>query len=93
MSTDKIICRCEEITEQEIRSAVQEGYVTVRAVKRRTRAGMGFCQGRTCGPLIRDIIRQMTGMPAESILPDTARFPVFAIKLGQLAELQIDEDQ
>jgi hypothetical protein len=36
----KIICRCEEITEEEIREAIREGYTTIKAIKIRTRAGM-----------------------------------------------------
>lgn len=54
---DIIICRCQEVTEQEIIDAVHEGATTVDGVKRRTRACMGLCQkdmpksGRThCSP-------------------------------------------
>lgn len=42
------VCRCEEVTEEMVRQAVRDGALTVDAVKKRTRAGMGFCQGRTC---------------------------------------------
>jgi NAD(P)H-nitrite reductase large subunit len=82
---DKIICRCEEITEEEIRNAILAGHTTIKAVKRATRAGMGFCQGRTCGPLIRDIISSMTGNAKENIPSDTVRYPVFPLKLEKLA--------
>lgn len=43
---DIIICRCQEVTEQEIIDAVHEGATTVDGVKRRTRACMGLCQGK-----------------------------------------------
>ncbi|HBN80615.1 MAG TPA: hypothetical protein DD433_04460, partial [Ruminococcaceae bacterium] len=46
---DLIICRCEEITKGEIRRAVHEGMWTLTEVKRFLRAGMGLCQGQTCG--------------------------------------------
>ncbi len=36
-----LICRCEEVTEEEIRRAIKEGADTITGVKRRTRAGMG----------------------------------------------------
>ncbi len=44
----KIICRCEEVSEGEIREAIHRGARTVEAVKRRTSAGMGRCQGSYC---------------------------------------------
>ena len=87
---DIIICRCEEITEDEIRNAVKAGYTTIKAIKRKTRAGMGLCQGRTCAPLIRDIIASMTGNRKEDILPDTARFPAYPLKLVTLTKETID---
>lgn len=45
-----IICRCEQISEGEIIDCIKRpvGAVTVDGVKRRTRAGMGRCQGGFC---------------------------------------------
>jgi bacterioferritin-associated ferredoxin len=82
----KIICRCEEITEEEIREAIREGYTTIKAIKIRTRAGMGLCQGRTCSTLIRDIITEMTGVKKEDILSDTVRTPLYPVELGVLGK-------
>ena len=48
MENDIIICRCQEVTRQEILDAIEQGATTVDGVKRRTRAGMGLCQGKTC---------------------------------------------
>ena len=39
MDNDIIICRCQEVTRQEILDAIADGAVTVDGVKRRTRAG------------------------------------------------------
>jgi len=59
MDEDKIIiCRCEEITLGEIKQAIREGARDVTGVKRRTRAGMGLCQGRTCEKLIQQILKK-----------------------------------
>lgn len=44
----KIICRCEGISEGQIKEAIRRGARTVEAVKRRTSAGMGRCQGSYC---------------------------------------------
>ncbi|HEY9368201.1 NAD(P)/FAD-dependent oxidoreductase [Streptomyces sp.] len=47
------VCRCEEVTAGRIREAVAElGARDARTVKLLTRAGMGWCQGRMCGPAV-----------------------------------------
>ena len=81
-----IICRCEEITEEEIRKAVREGAVNVDAVKRATRAGMGLCQQHTCYRLVAKIISEMTGKPPAEILPQTKRPPIRVIPAEILAK-------
>lgn len=60
-----IICRCETVTEAEIRRAVRRpvGARSIDGVKRRTRAGMGRCQGGFCLPRVAAIISEETGIP------------------------------
>ena len=54
----KIICRCEGITEGEILDAIHSSVppTSVDGVKRRTRAGMGRCQGGFCQPRVLEIL-------------------------------------
>lgn len=54
----RIICRCENITEGEIRQSLRQTLpaCSVDGVKRRTIAGMGRCQGGFCGPRVVEII-------------------------------------
>ncbi len=73
---DLIICRCEEITLGEIRQAIKYGAVDCTGVKRRTRAGLGFCQGRTCEVLVQRIIAQEIGKKPSEIAPSNDRPPV-----------------
>ena len=84
MENDIVICRCQEVTRQEILDAIEQGATTVDGVKRRTRAGMGLCQGKTCERLVAKIISQETGIPMEQILPQTKRMPVRPVKIGIL---------
>ena len=56
MDNGLLICRCQEVTEAEIKAAIADGATTVDGVKRRTRAGMGLCQGKTCGRLVQQMI-------------------------------------
>jgi glycine/D-amino acid oxidase-like deaminating enzyme len=44
-----IVCRCEEVTAGALRRA---GAVSLAALKKATRAGMGRCQGRMCGATV-----------------------------------------
>ncbi|MGX1911799.1 FAD/NAD(P)-dependent oxidoreductase [Streptomyces phaeochromogenes] len=53
VTDDTVVCRCEEVPAAAIREAVDElGAGDVRTVKLLTRAGMGWCQGRMCGPAV-----------------------------------------
>ena len=59
-----MICRCEMITEGEIIEAVNRplGAKSLDGVKRRTRAGMGRCQGGFCSPRVMEIIARELGI-------------------------------
>ena len=54
----RVVCRCEMVTEAEIRDAIRRplGARTVSEVKLRTRAGMGRCQGGFCSPRVLEIL-------------------------------------
>ena len=62
LSDDTIVCRCEEVTMQDVISAVAAGARDVNDIKRRTRLGMGHCQGRFCGQVINELIWRLTGV-------------------------------
>jgi len=65
----KIICRCETITEGEIIDAIRRplGARNLDMVKRRTRAGMGRCQGGFCSPRVAEILARELGIPMDKI--------------------------
>lgn len=66
-TTDEtIVCRCEDIRAGEIRRAAHEGTGDVNLVKRWTRAGMGLCQGRTCGASLAELVAAASGCPADT---------------------------
>ena len=82
---DMFVCRCEEITVGEIRQAIKEGATNVVGVKRRTRAGMGLCQGRTCEKMVQQILMQELGVSPEETGTSSVRPPVRPITFGTLA--------
>ncbi|MBR2336527.1 MAG: NAD(P)/FAD-dependent oxidoreductase [Clostridia bacterium] len=65
----RIICRCEQITEGEIIRALTENprATDIDGVKRRTRAGMGRCQGGFCQPYVAEIIARVNGTDIETV--------------------------
>lgn len=64
-----IVCRCEHITKKEIMDAASGvlGAKTVKAIKKRTRAGAGICQGGYCEIEVLKIISEMTGLRLDEI--------------------------
>ena len=64
-----VICRCETVTEGEILDAIRRvpGAKSIDGVKRRTRAGMGRCQGGFCSPRVLEILSRELGVPMENI--------------------------
>ncbi len=65
----RIICRCEGITEGEIIDAIKApcGARDVDAVKRRTRSGMGRCQGGFCGSKVVEILSRELDIPMNKV--------------------------
>lgn len=65
----RVICRCETITEGEILDAIHApaGARDVDGVKRRTRAGMGRCQGGFCGSKVVEILSRELNVPMNEI--------------------------
>jgi NAD(P)H-nitrite reductase large subunit len=82
------VCRCEEILLEEIVAAIGAGAQTVDDIKRRTRAGMGTCQGIFCVPVIAALLAQATSAPIDRVAGITARPPVRPVMLETLANLR-----
>lgn len=83
---DELVCRCEEVTRKEIRDAIAAGADSVSWVKRMTRAGMGTCQGRTCGRTVARILQEELRCSPDVVVPDSSRPPIRPVALGLLAE-------
>ena len=60
----KVVCRCETVTEAEIREAIRRpvGALDIDGIKRRTRAGMGRCQAGFCTPRTVEILAEELGV-------------------------------
>jgi bacterioferritin-associated ferredoxin len=85
MDRSTIVCRCEEITFEDIESAVLQGAETFDDVKRLTRGGMGLCQAKTCRTVISKLIAELKEKPEKEINVPRLRTPLRPVTLGVLA--------
>lgn len=68
----QMVCRCELVSEGEIVDVIHRnvGARTVKAVKRRVRAGAGRCQGGFCEPRVISILARELNIPLTEVLLD-----------------------
>lgn len=82
---DTIICRCEDLTIGDVKKGIAEGYDTPMALKSGMRLSMGNCQGRTCGPVVYDILSAVTQTDPNSFGPFHTRQPMKPVSIEALA--------
>ena len=70
----KIVCRCEMISEMEIINAINSPLkpMSIDAIKRRTRAGMGRCQGGFCFSKVMELISKCHNIPIDDITKENS---------------------
>lgn len=85
MNDDKtLVCRCEEVSLKTIRDTVQQFSSSSREVKLRTRAGMGYCGGRTCRHVIDTIVSDVNQQAVADEVQLSYRPPVRPMTFGVL---------
>jgi len=81
---DVVICRCERVTLGDLETVRQRWHVaSLRELKLVTRAAMGICQGRVCGPVLDAL--QRTWFPTDEH-PLRTRVPLRPVLLGRFIE-------
>lgn len=68
-SYGRVICRCETVTEGDIREALQSPLppTSIDMIKHRLRAGMGRCQGGFCSPRVAELLAEAQGVTLDRI--------------------------
>ncbi len=85
-----VVCRCEEVSASAVRAAVTElGATDGRGVKLFARPGMGWCQGRTCGPAVAALTARACGraVTVDDLRAFAQRPFSTPVRLGDLARL------
>ncbi len=80
-----VVCWCEDVTSQDIRHSIAEGYDSIELIKRYSTISMGPCQGKMCGINALRLVAQMTGQSVESTGTTTSRPPVEPVSMDTLA--------
>ena len=79
------VCRCESVGAGTLRSRIAAGADESGALKRLTRAGMGRCQGRYCGPRVAAWCAEARAETPDSFGLFAPRFPVKPVPASALA--------
>ncbi len=83
---DIIICRCEDVTLEDLQNLIEEGYTSFEEIKRILRVGMGPCQGNTCGQLVQRELAKFTNTPISEIETHKVRPLITGVKLKSIVE-------
>lgn len=81
----KVVCRCETVSEGEIVDAIRRNPPAndIDGVKRRTRSGMGRCQGGFCGPYIMELLAKERGISLENVTKSGSGSYMLAGRIGE----------
>jgi bacterioferritin-associated ferredoxin len=82
--TSVIICRCEEVRFAHLLETFERHPCSSRELKLRTRAGMGYCGGRTCRLLVDKIVQELSQAPMSNELPLKHQPPVRPVSFHSL---------
>lgn len=85
---EMVVCRCEEVTFGELQETAEKHQCTARELKLRTRAGMGFCGGRTCRVSVDQLIASVVKDVSISEIPLKYQPPIRPISFGSAGENQ-----
>jgi NADPH-dependent 2,4-dienoyl-CoA reductase/sulfur reductase-like enzyme len=84
MDKDTIVCRCEQVTLGDVLGGIEKGYRNINEIKR-TRVGMGMCQGRMCESVVAQIMLR-EGVPVKEIGYLNLRSPLSPIPFSSLED-------
>lgn len=83
---ESIVCRCEDVTENELKAMLDSGLDSLKQIKLNSRASMGPCQGKTCISLMLRELSQKTKKPVGELDGPKYRQPIKPIKIGSFLD-------
>lgn len=93
------VCRCEEITYEDVLNFINQGYDNIHELRRVTRIGMGPCRGNQCRSTLEQILKRHASKTSTDILKDKLkrrtvfRSPIKRITLSEAANLNFTNEE
>ncbi len=92
MDKRAIVCRCLDITVEDVEKAIEMGYTDFESLRRYLGIGFGPCQGRHCYPIVLRILAEKTGRKLEDLPAPRMRPPIIPIPAYILAAARGEGD-
>jgi glycine cleavage system aminomethyltransferase T/NADPH-dependent 2,4-dienoyl-CoA reductase/sulfur reductase-like enzyme/bacterioferritin-associated ferredoxin len=89
----RFVCFCEDVTAEDVETAIAEGYRSIELLKRYSAISMGPCQGKMCSMNAIHLCARANNWTAQETGVTTARPPVVAATLGALAGQKMEPVQ
>ena len=86
-----VVCRCESVRLADVRNAIASGDVSIGAIKRRTRLGMGACQGRYCAPVAASMLAAHTAQAINEYSFFAPRVPFKPTPISSIVGMASDD--
>ena len=81
----RFVCYCEDVTDEDVETAIAEGYDSIELLKRYSTISMGPCQGAMCSMNTIHLCARANGWSVQETGTTTARPPTTPVTLGALA--------
>ena len=81
----RFVCYCEDVTDEDVETAIAEGYDSIELLKRYSTISMGPCQGAMCSMNTIHLCARANGWTVQETGTTTARPPTTPVTLGALA--------
>ncbi len=85
MPVKKMLCRCMDITLNDVMFAIKEGFTTMEDIKRYVGVGTGPCQGKTCLSMLAGILKSHHGKTYDEVGMTRVRPPFNPVSFKTLA--------
>jgi len=85
----RIVCKCNDVTEEEIIKAIKAGFDDIESLKRATGVTTGYCQGKTCIYVVLGIMAKILNKNIDEIGLPRTRVPLQPVPLGVFAPPEV----
>ena len=90
----RFICFCEDVTLEELQSAIEQGYRDIESIKRYTGIATGPCQGKECLVTALKLLLESGQIPGEPpVKLPTIRQPVVPVRIDDLAGPEAEDSE